>query len=1257
MFYKRCNRRFLALAVTICFLFSFLVPLLVPGKAMAADAATIYSAQDLATKAVKFISDRYQAGEKIDGYAAYVLTRAGENLGDEQKWTGGKQWTKDDKTLKGSLEKLADMLGNNNLLTYILATQNADGSFGPLGNDYGTKAPLQALALVKPDLPVNDAIYSQVQDSISRAVYFFQNRYQNGSLPYEVNGWNFDYRCVEALVNAGENLSVGGWVYNGKSLKDAIINSARAAASNPSGLDAVYLAKELTALHAVDSDSSYIDTLTTLANAIISKQNTSSNGAIYFGNSIYDDVMVLTALGKAGKLNGINQASALNYLNGFKHEHKNAWGQAAGAAWGGYYPEEPDLTAQVLTALSYFDGAKIEGSEVYKAIQEGLAYLEDIQDVDTGAIPARWDSTFATAETLIALKSLGKTYADYAGGGSPWVKSSRTKTIAQCLLALNSWNDTSRASKLVNLLKDRHSPRGFDNSVYSDMWAYIALGEAGQISVINEVYARDYILGKQSVAEATYGAWGESWGPDFMSTAQAIRALTYLPGYQQKDPQILGAIDKGLAYLKKWLQPDGSVCYTTDFWADDPVVDSAEAIITLKRLGQDPLSWRSTAGLSPVSYMILKALNEDGSFGAYRNVLDASEALYTYLILAGTIDPGTSLGLLVRPAAASLNPGGQQQFKAVQVYFNGAGSDVTNDAAWSVVDAGIASVSGSVYGLVTALQAGQTVVTATYNGLTATATLNVAAPATSAPERNYCTVNIAVVGMNGELLYGPGSVMVSKNNRWGLTALGALDATGLPYVDDNGFVKSIAGQANSGLNGWMYKVNGSVPMVGASQKTIQDGDEIIWWYSTDWSSPGPTWESLVKGSTSVTPAEATPASLQEQNKRLPGTLQASDAALEALEKIDRLLELKESAAQVGPLGEVAKAVVVVGSDKAMNRAEMAKLKKELAQNTIDLARKVAAAAGATITDSQEEIALAIPAGALTKDVEITVKKAAFSETPGSNGGSNAPAPPPAGYRPITAVYNFGPEGTTFAVPVTITLKFALPPLARAENLALAWYDKVKGEWVAIPAVVDVSKGLIVARVNHFSDFAVFVREARKSFADVTPASYGWAKDTIEELAGAGVVAGVDGSHFEPGRAVTRAEFASLLVKALGLEAQEDNKNPFKDIKGDAWYAGAVTAAAANGLVKGYEDGTFRPDRTITREEVAAMLVRAMNLPTGEVKPAFKDKDKISAWARNSVAAAAASGLVKGFEDGTFRPGAAASRAECAVMVYRMLVTE
>ncbi|PHJ39841.1 hypothetical protein P378_01080 [Desulforamulus profundi] len=231
---------------------------------------------------------------------------------------------------------------------------------------------------------------------------------------------------------------------------------------------------------------------------------------------------------------------------------------------------------------------------------------------------------------------------------------------------------------------------------------------------------------------------------------------------------------------------------------------------------------------------------------------------------------------------------------------------------------------------------------------------------------------------------------------------------------------------------------------------------------------------------------------------------------------------------------------------------------------------------------------------------------------------------------------------------------AIPPLIKPDNLTLAWYNKSTGKWVAIPAVVDVNKGLILAKVQHFSNYAVFAREPAKSFADITPNSFGWARNTIETLAGAGIVAGVNGTHFEPARAVTRAEFTSLLVKALRLQTKTYTGNPLKDVRADDWYAGAVTAAYDAGLVKGYEDGTFRPDSTITREEVAAILVRAMKLQTTEQKLPFTDRYKINSWARASVATASTYGLIKGLPDGTFRPDVTAGRAECAVMVYRML---
>lgn len=116
-------------------------------------------------------------------------------------------------------------------------------------------------------------------------------------------------------------------------------------------------------------------------------------------------------------------------------------------------------------------------------------------------------------------------------------------------------------------------------------------------------------------------------------------------------------------------------------------------------------------------------------------------------------------------------------------------------------------------------------------------------------QEDGCVVGIAVVGMSGELLYGPGNVTVTKKNRWDVTALGALDATALPCTIStrwNGFVEAGAGQLNKGQSGWMYKVNSEIPMVAADQKPVKTGDKVIWWYSKKMGNPSPDWDELVK---------------------------------------------------------------------------------------------------------------------------------------------------------------------------------------------------------------------------------------------------------------------------------------------------------------------------------------------------------------------------------------------------------------------------
>lgn len=1111
------------------------------------------SASEMAAAAVDYINAKYTSGEKIDGYTAYVLSLAGEDL-EGSKWTGSSWWDKDHITLKSNIEKLSDMLSDSSsLITYITATQNADGSFGPYANEYGSRPPLQALAMVK-DNTVGTAVYSQVSNSIGLAVSYFKEGYTSGAMPYEVNGWSFDYRCVEALANAGEDLSASEWVYGGITLKDAVISSAVATAANPTVKNAVYLAKELIALNVVNPEPGKIKTL---AKAIIDKQNT-VNGKVYFGDSIYDDVVVLTALGKTGYLSSssIDQAGALAYLNTFKHNHTNSWGSPAGAAWGGWDPEEADLTAQVLTALSYFDGAADQNSGVYQSIQDGLAYLADIQNPDTAAVTAQWDSTFSTAETLIALKSLGKSYDDYAGPSSAWVEKSRTKAIAQCLLALSQWeDDSSRRDRLVSLLSGRQKNAdpgkgSFEDSVYSDMWAFVALGEAGEIQSINADDAKAYILSKQGED----GSWGEVFGSvyysDVLSTYQAIRALTYFTSIG--DQQVQAAKTRGLDYLKGLQQPDGGV-YST--W-DDPAVDNSELIVTLDRLGEDPAGdyWTNEDGLTPVDYLLNNTMQADGSFGNSNNVFGAAEALAAYLLVDGQ----------------GGNPGG---------------------------------------GVVT-------------------------------PSQDEISIKVAVVGINGELLFGPDSVDLSKDDEYGCTALGALDATGLDYSYSNGLIKSIEGQANSGLNGWMYKVNDTVPAVSAKDKQVKEGDRVIWWYSEDINSNGPDWDDLEKGSTLAD---------SYTTKNIPASLKPSVEALGALDKLARLLGLKRADDELGPVDEATVAVVVLNGDKLPPWTEVAALQKELAQSIIDLTVEVDAAKGATMVDKLGEFALQIPAGALSDDVEITVKKNVLT---GDAEGKGAPAAPE-NFRLVSPVYTLGPAGTTFDEPVTLTLKIALPPLTRPENLVLAWYDQAKGKWIAIPAVVD-ARGLIIAKIWHFTDFAVLAGQEKVPFDDVTSPAWTWARDPIELMAGAGVIKGVDGSNFEPGRAISRAELTSILVKALRLPAAA-GRPAFKDVAGSEWYAGPVAAAARAGLIKGYEDGTFRPDRTISREELVTVMVRALGLPvpSGE-GPAFADSGKISPWARESVEAAVSGGLVKGYPDGAFRPDGTATRAECAVMVYRAL---
>ncbi|WP_151735524.1 bifunctional 2',3'-cyclic-nucleotide 2'-phosphodiesterase/3'-nucleotidase [Paenibacillus tengchongensis] len=167
----------------------------------------------------------------------------------------------------------------------------------------------------------------------------------------------------------------------------------------------------------------------------------------------------------------------------------------------------------------------------------------------------------------------------------------------------------------------------------------------------------------------------------------------------------------------------------------------------------------------------------------------------------------------------------------------------------------------------------------------------------------------------------------------------------------------------------------------------------------------------------------------------------------------------------------------------------------------------------------------------------------------------------------------------------------------------------------------------------------------------------WAQDAINELVSKGVLQGVGGGSFAPTKNVTRAEFAAMLVRSLGLEAT-GTPAAFTDVKAGVWYSQPIAAAVQTGLLQGSGNGRFEPGRQITREEMAIMIANAMkdqlqNAEKGSLDQ-FSDKGAIAPYAQTAVAQLTELGIVNGMSGGKFAPKTAANRAQAAVIVYRML---
>ncbi|WP_171686449.1 S-layer homology domain-containing protein [Paenibacillus planticolens] len=252
--------------------------------------------------------------------------------------------------------------------------------------------------------------------------------------------------------------------------------------------------------------------------------------------------------------------------------------------------------------------------------------------------------------------------------------------------------------------------------------------------------------------------------------------------------------------------------------------------------------------------------------------------------------------------------------------------------------------------------------------------------------------------------------------------------------------------------------------------------------------------------------------------------------------------------------------------------------------------------------------------------------------------------------------------------------FSVPPIVKNNEVTFAHtkIGKVDGEkgnveigtitFKAKKAGTTNIKWTDIKIVDHNLGSQTFKPNESTSFMKVFGDLSGhWAKSDIMQMVDKKVVEGMDDDHFAPNTNVTRAQFATLLSKALNLQ-DDSGQNPFADVSSGSWYESTVKKSYAAGLINGVADNAFAPEQNITREEMTAMLLRAKAYATGTKiedmnangSLSFSDEGSISSWAKKAVVLAVDSGLMNGRTDQEFAPHDNASRAESVVVLKRLI---
>ena len=285
--------------------------------------------------------------------------------------------------------------------------------------------------------------------------------------------------------------------------------------------------------------------------------------------------------------------------------------------------------------------------------------------------------------------------------------------------------------------------------------------------------------------------------------------------------------------------------------------------------------------------------------------------------------------------------------------------------------------------------------------------------------------------------------------------------------------------------------------------------------------------------------------------------------------------------------------------------------------------------------------------------------------------------PPEQWPQVTFARSEGPEGTTVQlkhsnydlIKIYYTTDGTDPTInSPVYNVSASYYQPQLNKPIAVEKDTEIRAIAVGAGKADSAVASTAVALGGIAFSDLD--GYPWARPAIEGLSGKGIISGMGDSRFAPGEPLTRAQFAVMMILALGEQPETAAANRFNDVNRTDWHFPYVQKAAALGILHGYTDGTFRPDQALNRQEMLTIVVQAMGVKVDSAVVSavmlapFAAETRISDWARAYIAHAEALGIL---EHGhmaidtsqglAFDAQAPAVRAEAAETVYRMLANK